>query len=244
MAHLVAFGPWLTPPCTNLASRMAEALRVALVGAECTGKTQLAELLAPRLARDTGLRVAWVPEHLRQWCDQVGRTPLAHEQASILRAQHERIEAAAATHDIVVCDTTALMTAVYSRFIFGDRSLEQRALALQQRMALTLLMAIDLPWVADGHQRDGAHVREPVDAMLRELLMAHRIPYAVVSGHGPARLECAVDALAALLRPTSRPGSGLFTRLAGRNTEPPRQRWACDCCSVPECERALHPRRD
>lgn len=223
---------------------MAEgALRVALVGAECTGKTQLAEQLAPRLARDTGLRVAWVPEHLRQWCDRVGRTPLAHEQASILRAQHERIEAAAATHDIVVCDTTALMTAVYSRFIFGDRTLEQRATALQQRMAMTLLMAIDLPWVADGHQRDGAHVREPVDEMLRELLIGHRLPWAVVSGQGPARLESAVDALAPLLRPRSEAGSGLFTRLAGRQAESSRQRWACDCCSVPECERALHPPR-
>ena len=223
---------------------MAEgALRVALVGAECTGKTQLAEQLAPRLARDTGLRVAWVPEHLRQWCDRVGRTPLAHEQASILRAQHERIEAAAATHDIVVCDTTALMTAVYSRFIFGDRTLEQRATALQQRMAMTLLMAIDLPWVADGHQRDGAHVREPVDEMLRELLIGHRLPWAVVSGQGPARLDSAVDALAPLLRPRSEAGSGLFTRLAGRQAESSRQRWACDCCSVPECERALHPPR-
>jgi hypothetical protein len=38
----------------------------------------------------------------------------------ILRAQHERIAEAAATHDWVVCDTTALMTAVYSRFVFGD----------------------------------------------------------------------------------------------------------------------------
>ena len=219
------------------------ALRVALVGAECTGKTQLAELLAPRLAHDTGLRAAWVPEHLRHWCDRVGRTPLAHEQASILRAQHERIEAAAATHDIVVCDTTALMTAVYSRFVFGDRSLEQRAIALQQRMAMTLLMAIDLPWVADGHQRDGAHVREPVDGMLRELLIGHHLPWAVVSGHGPARLECAVDALAPLLRPRSAPGGGLFTRLVRRQAESSRQRWTCDCCSVPESERALHPPR-
>ena len=212
----------------------AQTLRVAVVGAECTGKTQLAGLLAPRLARDTGLRVAWVPEHLRQWCDEVGRTPLAHEQASILRAQHERIEAAAATHDIVVCDTTALMTAVYSRLIFGDRTLEQRAVALQQRMAMTLLMAIDPPWMADGLQRDGAHVRAPVDAMLREMLIAHRLPWAVVSGLGAARLEAAVDALAPLLRPKPRPSSGVFTRLADRQAGSARQRWTCDCCSMPE----------
>ncbi|MBE0547402.1 MAG: ATP-binding protein, partial [Rubrivivax sp.] len=158
---------------------MAEALCIAIVGAESTGKTTLAAQLAPRLAHDAGLRVAWVPELLREWCDRTGRTPLAHEQAAILLEQHERIEAAATRHDVVVCDTTALLTAVYSRLIFNDRSLDERALALHGRVALTLLTALDLPWVADGHQRDGEHVREPVDALLRELLLGHRLPWAV-----------------------------------------------------------------
>jgi len=185
---------------------MADALRVAIVGAESTGKTTLASQLASRLAQDTGLRVAWVPELLREWCDEVGRTPLAHEQAAILRAQHERIEAAAAVHDVVVCDTTALMTAVYSRLVFGDRSLDEPALALHGRMALTLLTALDLPWVPDGHQRDGEHVRAPVDALLRELLLAHRMPWAVIGGEGPARLLQAMNAVLPLLsfRPPER----------------------------------------
>lgn len=178
---------------------MPDALRIAIVGAESTGKTTLAAQLAQRLAHDTGLSVAWVPETLREWCERTGRTPLAHEQAAILHAQHERIEAAAAAHAVVVCDTTALMTAVYSRMIFDDRSLEPLALALHGRMALTLLTALDLPWVADGHQREGEHVREPVDVLLRELLVAHRLPWAVVGGVGPARLQQALDAVMPLL---------------------------------------------
>ena len=222
-----------------------EALRIAIVGAESTGKTTLAAALAPRLARDTGLRVAWVPEALREWCDHVGRTPQAHEQAAILRQQHERIEAAAATHEVVVCDTTGLMTAVYSHYVFGDRSLEARAVQLQQRMALTLLTALDLPWVADGAQRDGPQVREPVDALVRELLIGHRLPWALVSGQGPVRLDSAVDAVAPLLRARvagadSGPRGGLFTRLASRNAQPAAaSRWACDCCVVPDAERRL-----
>jgi nicotinamide riboside kinase len=220
-----------------------DALRIAIVGAESTGKTSLAAALAPRLAQDTGLRVAWVPETLREWCDHVGRTPLAYEQAAILRQQHERIEAAAATHDLVVCDTTGLMTAVYSDYVFGDRSLQARAVQLQQRMALTLLTALDLPWVADGVQRDGPQVREPVDARVRELLIQHRLPWALVSGQGPARLESAVDAVAPLLRARlagPAPRTGLFTRLAGRNAQPAAaSRWACDCCSEPAAERQL-----
>ncbi|MDP1646581.1 MAG: ATP-binding protein [Rubrivivax sp.] len=219
---------------------MADALRVAIVGAESTGKTTLAAQLAPRLAHDTGLRVAWVPELLREWCDRSGRTPLAHEQAAILRAQHERIEAAAAVHDVVVCDTTALLTAVYSRLIFNDRSLDELALALHGSVALTLLTALDLPWVADGQQRDGEHVREPVDALLRELLVAHRLPWAVIGGAGPARLQQAVNAVAPLLRPPAAAGLGRFTRLVANPAT--TAAWYCDCCGVPEYERALRRR--
>jgi nicotinamide riboside kinase len=179
------------------------ALRIAVLGAESTGKTTLAAALAPRLALYTGLRVAWVPEWLREWCDHVGRTPRAHEQASILRGQHERIEVAAATHDVVICDTTALMTAVYSRIVFGDRTLDARAVELHRRMNLTLLTALDLPWVADA-QRDGPQVRVPVDDALRELLNGNGLPWSLVAGSGAARLEAAVDAVGPLLRPAAK----------------------------------------
>jgi len=217
---------------------MAEARRIAIIGAESTGKTTLAAALAPRLAADTGLKVAWVPELLRDWCNHVGRTPQPHEQASILRGQHDRIEAAAATHDVVICDTTAMMIAIYSRLLFADRSLEARAVALQRRMALTLLTALDLPWEADP-LRDGPHVREPVDNMLRELLIAHQLPWALVAGHGTARLEAAVDAVAPLLRPSSPERSGLFSRLDERNAEPAARRWRCGNCDDPACEHRL-----
>lgn len=214
-------------------------IRIAIVGAESTGKTTLAAALAPRLAADSGLRVAWVPELLREWCDRAGRTPQAHEQASILQAHHERIETAAAAHDVVVCDTTALMISIYSRLLFGDRSLEASAAALHRSMALTLLMALDLPWVADGHQRDGPHVREPVDTLLREVLTTHKLPWAVVAGSGADRLENAVDAVAPLLRGRAGSRAGIFSRLDQRNAEPAAQIWRCEHCDDPACERHL-----
>lgn len=215
-------------------------LCIAIVGAESTGKTSLAASLAQHLATDTGRRVAWVPEALRDWCDRAGRTPWAHEQAPILRAQHERIDAALAAHDIVVCDTTALMTAVYSRLVFGDSSLEERAALLHRRsVSLTLLTALDLPWVGDGLQRDGPHVRGPVDTALRHLMQAHGIAYAVVGGEGEARVKRALAAVAPLLRtgPGPAPQGGLFTGL-GSPSHNGRRAWSCECC-LPDEERAL-----
>lgn len=223
---------------------MADAFCIAILGAESTGKTTLAAALSQRLAADTGQRVAWVPEVLRQWCERSGRTPQAHEQASILRAQHEQIDAAAQQHDIVVCDTTALMTAVYSRLVFGDRTLDERAALLHRRsMSMTLLTAIDLPWVDDGLQREGPHVQQPVDSALRELLQLHGIDYAVVGGRGEARLSQALAALAPKLRAPAAPprAGGRFTGLA-EGARPPRA-WSCECC-LPDQERALRRRRD
>ena len=225
-------------------------LGIALVGAESTGKTALAQALAVRLAADTGRRVAWVPELLRDWCESQGRTPLAHEQAAILRGQHERIDAAAATHDIVVCDTTALMTAVYSGLVFGDHSMDERAALLHRRCAqLTLLMALDLPWVADGLQRDGPHVRAPVDAALRLLMQRHHIDHAVIGGSGPARLDAALAAVAPLLR-DRHDRHDRFDGGDRRNSAAPRlhlpgaagrkPRWSCACC-LPNEEPARRP---
>jgi nicotinamide riboside kinase len=238
------------------------ALRIAIVGAESTGKTTLARGLAAALAAAAvapapahGGRVALVGEVLREWCAAAGRTPRREEQQGILLEQHRRIDSAAATHDIVVSDTTALMTHVYSDLLFDDRSLQALAVQQHRRMTATLLTALDLPWVADGHQRDGEHVRQPVDDRVRELLLRHALPFSVVAGRGPARLAQALAALRPLLATGpagaeplplagTRTRSGLFTRLdiaasAGpAAADSPRRDWVCECC-VPEAEQAL-----
>ena len=214
-------------------------LIIAIVGAESTGKSTLAGALALRIAESTGLSCTAIGEHLREWCERAGRTPRADEQHAIATEQLRRIDSAAAVHDIVVADTTPLMTAVYSQMLFGDRSLEPLAVAAQRRVALTLLTALDLPWVADGLQRDGEHVREPVDQALRTLLAAHGLPWSVIAGHGPARLDRAFDAAGPLLATQVPAQAGLFTRLAEREAAMPGWRWVCETCNVPDCEHAL-----
>lgn len=212
---------------------------IAIVGAESTGKTWLARALADALSSHTGLSTTWVPEVLREWCDTHGRTPRADEQAAIAREQQMRIDAAAASHGVVVADTTALMTAIYSRLLFADDSLREYAIAQHRRMAYTLLTALDLPWQPDGLQRDGPHVREPVDAQVREWLIAAAIEWSVVGGQGEARLQSALDAVAPRLRAQPAPGRGLFTRLAERNAAPLARPWFCETCDSPDCEHAL-----
>lgn len=178
---------------------MADAVVIAIVGAESTGKTLLAQALAQRLASVTGRRSTWVGEWLRQWCDQQGRTPQPHEQQAIAHTQQAHIDAAAATHDIVVADTTPLMTAVYSQLLFDDTSLLPWALQQHRGYALTLLTALDLPWVPDGLQRDGPQVRAPVDARVRDALTGAGLGFCVVAGRGDQRVHNALALVQPLL---------------------------------------------
>ena len=199
---------------------------IALLGAESTGKTTLARAL--RDALDDGSRtVARVDEYLREFCDARGRTPRCEEQRHIADTQTQRITEAARQHDIVIADTTALTIAVYSEQVFGDTSLYKAAEAEHERCDLSLLNALDLPWQADGLQRDGPHVREPVDALLRAALARAGVAYSVVSGLGPQRQA---NALACVQRAMNPPNSNA------------RWSWVCDRCGDGACERHRLPR--
>jgi nicotinamide riboside kinase len=165
---------------------------IALLGAECTGKSTLAEALAKQL--QAGL----VTEYLREWCDAHGRTPRRHEQAHIATEQAARIEAAAQQHDLVVCDTTPLITALCSEHYFNDGSLTAAALTFQRRCDLTLLCAPDLPWQADGFMRDGPAVRTQFDARLRAALGSAALPWVDITGTDDERLARALRAVHAL----------------------------------------------
>jgi len=200
---------------------------ITLLGAESTGKTTLARGLFDALAAQ-GRRVALVEEFLREFCLREGRTPRRDEQAAIALTQSQRIAEAARDHDIVVADTSALMIAVYSQLLFDDDSLVAAALAEHDRYGLTLLTALDLPWVPDGLMRDGEHVRVPVDTLLRAALHDGGVPYAIVTGHGEHRLAIAARAMDAALR-TSPPAA-------------PRWRHLCAECGDPDCERHLFKR--
>ncbi len=202
---------------------------VALLGAESTGKTTLANELGAALAA-RGERVAVVGEYLREFCDREGRTPLMAEQRAIAAEQTRRIAQAAAQHDIVIADTTALMIAVYSDHVFDDLALYDEALAAHARADLTLLTALDLPWRADGLQRDGPHVREPVDAKVRAALARAALGCAVVFGEGETRLANALAAIARARVPDD--------LRAGRTG---RWHWVCERCGDADCERHRLP---
>jgi NadR type nicotinamide-nucleotide adenylyltransferase len=180
--------------------------RIAVLGAESSGKSTLCAALARRY--DT----VWVPEYLREFVDTQARVPFEADQFGIAQTQRAREDAAVqqvqgqsgaqAMNGLVFCDTTPLMTALYSRVYWGRVDGPLASLAARHDYALTLVTAPDTPWVADGLMRESEQVRARVHAMVVDELDARAIRFVLVCGDLPQRMR-QVEAALRVLTPAS-----------------------------------------
>lgn len=169
---------------------------VAVIGGESTGKTSLVRALARNLP---GVAV---PETLRAWVTRHGRVPTAAEQFDVMRAHRQaelELLAQPAPPLWVVSDSGPLMTAVYSIVYFGDHSLVAEATRLSGDVALVVWCDSDIPWVPDGNQRDGPHMRAAAQDAIGQVLDESGLPFLAVRGTVEQRVEQVVSSLPAAL---------------------------------------------
>lgn len=227
---------------------------LALLGAESTGKSTLAQAVVDLLNGPdrhglVATRGVLVPEYLRQWCMQHGRTPAAHEQAAVADEHAAKLQQTRTQFPeaIVVADTTPLMVAVYSEHYFGDTSLYAAAHTPQNAFDLTLLLGLDLPWQADGPWRDGQPTQQAVDELLRLRLldMGVGVGHALIYGQGTQRTTAAWRALNAALPPKNAHKDHVIFVAEKLYWSSDRSQFGskfhtkCEDCSDPDCERRL-----
>ncbi len=156
---------------------MTAVQRIAILGAESSGKSTLAAALAERY------RTVWVPEYLREFVDTTGRVPREEDQYGIARTQMEREDAAAlAANGYLFCDTTPMMTALYSRWYWNRVDAQLSVLERRHDYALTLVTAPDSPWEADGLQRESDAVRQTIHRQVLQMLDERGIGYVLLQG--------------------------------------------------------------
>lgn len=179
--------------------------RVAVFGTESTGKTRLAE----RLARHFG--ASWVPEYAREFWDAQGvigledMAPIAREQ---WRREDEAVRAAEARGErILICDTEALTTMLWSDLLYGTCPEEVRRGAEQRcrNYALYLLLEADVPFEPDPARC----FPEPEDRakaarVWRGALVRRGLPFAEIRGDWAERERAAVAAVERVLAETGR----------------------------------------
>jgi NadR type nicotinamide-nucleotide adenylyltransferase len=170
--------------------------RIAVFGPESTGKTVLAEKLAVRF------NAPLVPEYAREFWDKHGVITL-EDMLPIAREQWRREdEATSRAGDLIICDTDALTTMLWSDLLYGTcpeelrRGVEQRA----KNYALYLLLDIDVPFGPDPQRcfPDPAD-REKGMRIWRGALERRHLPFELIQGDWAEREQRASAAIERLM---------------------------------------------
>ena len=166
-------------------------IKIALFGAESTGKTTLAKQLAEYY------KTEWVPEFARDYlqekwdesqlvCDVDDMLPIAYGQTKLEN------ECLLSANEYLFCDTNLMVTKVFSEVYYDycDPLLDQAALA--HEYDLFFLTDIDVPWEKDD-LRDGPEGRESVFAVFKQSLIDNKKPFITLSGDKDLRLNKAIS---------------------------------------------------
>ncbi|HYE04509.1 MAG TPA: AAA family ATPase [Planctomycetota bacterium] len=170
--------------------------RVAVVGPESSGKTTLARRLGDTFA------TAWVHEWARPFYDFKGSVERA-DMPLIARGQEAAIAARErVAQRVLISDTDALTTCVWSELLFGAVDPEVEAIASRQRFDLTLVMPPDAPWVDDGTRlMPDLALRQRFDRRLRERLAEAGRVTQMLAGSWAEKEAIAHAAIVRLLAP-------------------------------------------
>jgi len=180
--------------------------RVAIVGAESTGKTTLAQELAAHF------HTVWVPEYGREYTEvNVGREAFFHYQwhdEEFLQIAQKQVELedklAEKANRVLICDTDALATCIWQERYLGSCSPEVANIAAHRHYDLYLLAHFDVPFLQDG-LRDGEHLRQWMTQRFREELNARQLPWLLLQGNRDERFRTAVGVIESLLHASTPP---------------------------------------
>ena len=96
---------------------------------------------------------------------------------------------------VLIKDTDLVSTVVYARHYYGSCPAWIERAARERLGDLYLLLHPDVPWVADGLQRDRPATRGELHRLFAEALAALGAPVVDITGGWPARLARAVAAI-------------------------------------------------
>lgn len=117
--------------------------KVAIVGPESTGKTTLARSLSPEMT--------YIPEYGRHLSEV--KPDLDYEDFELIaKIQDQMIDGAAweADRPVVITDTEAYTTYLFSKFYTDKACMWSKPIAMEQNFDLYILLAPTVKWVQDG----------------------------------------------------------------------------------------------
>ncbi len=175
------------------AFELSQVSKVAVIGPECTGKSDLSQFLA------THFNTAWVPEYARGYIDNL-RHP--YQQHDLLTIAHGQLriedEFARDANKVLICDTNLYVIKIWSQFKFGNVYPEILQEIASRRYDLYLLTYVDIPW-EDDPQREHPGKREELYQLYRSEMLNQSIPFVEIRGEREQRRQTAVGAIEKLI---------------------------------------------
>jgi NadR type nicotinamide-nucleotide adenylyltransferase len=181
-------------------------LTIVITGSECTGKTTLAATVSERFGASRSSEFAREYVDLKQTpLDASDVEPIARGQLAGEKAVD--LEAAELGRTVVVRDTDLHSTVVYARHYYGECPGWVIETARARTGDLYLLLCPDVPWVADGLQRDRSdeETRTLIHDLFRDTLAEAGATVVDIRGAWPEREARAIAAIEALIACAARP---------------------------------------
>jgi NadR type nicotinamide-nucleotide adenylyltransferase len=164
--------------------------KVALIGAESTGKTTLAKQLAEHY------ETIFVPEYAREYMEKIYNRPYTLEDIVITAKQHKfnEKEASEKANKILFVDTELIITKVWCEESFKEVPDWIADNLKTQQYDLYLLMYNDIPWINDP-VRENPGKRDKLFYRYKKELTEMQTNYKIIYGTGETRFLNAIKAM-------------------------------------------------
>ncbi len=166
------------------------AKRICVVGAESSGTTTMAKVLAEHY------KTVWVPEFGREYTENKllqGEIKWGTDDFIIIAHKQNEMEDAYAKqcNKILICDTDSFATSLWHERYMGFISPEVESENRGRGYDMYFLTDVDIPFLQDG-TRDGEHIRFNMHKRFEEELKKRNKKYVLLSGSHEARLKIAI----------------------------------------------------
>ncbi|MBX2967727.1 MAG: ATP-binding protein [Cyclobacteriaceae bacterium] len=167
--------------------------RIAIVGPECTGKTDLAIALASHY------QTVWVPEYARNYIDRLERPYTEADLYTIAQWQLFTEDSLTLNANrVLICDTDLTIIKVWSEHKYGR--VDPKIMALMARTYdLHLLTYVDIPW-EDDPQREHPDKREYFFNLYKRELEQQGIQAVEIRGTRSERVAKAIESIDRILQ--------------------------------------------
>ncbi len=169
--------------------------RIVLTGAECTGKSTLAQALSGYYGEP------WTTEFVREYVDGIERELTREDLEPIAKGQLATEDAGLRqAKRFVLHDTNLLSSIIYANHYFGEVIEWVNEAFLQRDYTLYLLTSPEgIEWQNDPGQRDSPAARAELHAKFKQSLDHLQLPYVELTGDATARFGEAIRAIDVVL---------------------------------------------